>query len=156
MNKIFKTFILFWIVIFILSFFTAKAEITIIQRVGYTMALSAVAPLLLLSGKGNHQTGNKNTYSVKTIVYEPNSRKVIYRVSKDGKIYREMEKSPVYVIKGDKIYDNLSSKFVYRIEADKIYKGMEVAPFFEIKNNKVCHVLSNNVVYDIKYIPGEK
>ena len=152
MKRQFKIFIVFWSVIFVLSFFTAKAEMGIIQRVGYTMALALVAPFLMLSSKDKGQSKGKNSFGVIAEIFEPNSPKIVYRVRKDGKIYKGMEKSPVYVIKGHKVYENLSSKVCYRIEGNKIYHGMEVSPLFEIRDNKICNVLSNKVVYEIKRI----
>lgn len=155
MKRMVKLFLIFWGGIFVLSFFTAKAEMTIGQRLGYTAVLALVVPVLLLF-RGKRLAGAKQKDCAAYTGYDlevhlPLNPEVLYYI-KNQKIYKEMSVEPIYELKGNKIYPYLSPKIAYRIENNKVYKGMEISPFLEIKGNKVYQNMSNKVVYEIKVL----
>ena len=133
----------------------AKAEMSIVQRLGYTAVLALIAPVLaLFDGKrsvGAKQTGRESYLGSNLEVHLPLDPKVLYRV-KDQKIYKGMDAAPTYEIKGNKIYPHLSSMPAFRIESNKVYREMDAAPFLEVKGNKVYQNLSSKVVYEIKVL----
>lgn len=144
-------FFVFWVGIFIVSFFTASDEITFLQRLLFSGALALVAPALSLSGKKTKResVGAKNTNKLNDVdVHAPLDPKVLYRV-RSGKIYKGMAVAPTYEIKGDKIYPALSSKPVYQIKGEKVYHYLEPVPILEIKGNKIHRNLDSKVTYEI-------
>ncbi len=155
MKRLLRVFLIFWVGIFVLSFFTAKAGMPIGQRLGYTAVLALVAPVLsLFDGKrlvGAKQTGREPCLGSNLEVHHPMDPKVLYRV-KDQKIYKGMDAAPTYEIKGNKIHPYLSFKPAFRIENNKVYREMDAAPFLEIKGDKVYQNLSTKVVYEIKVL----
>ena len=155
MKRLLRLFLMFWAGIFVLSFFTAKADMTFVQRSGYTAVLALVAPILsLLNVKksvGTKQTSHSPYLDSNLEIHLPLDPKVLYRV-KDQKIYKGMDAAPTYEIKGNKIHPYLSPKPAFRIENNKVYREMEAAPFLDIKGNKVYQNLSTKVVYEIKVL----
>ena len=153
MRRAFGLFLIFGAGIFTLSFFTAKTEISMIQRLGYTVVLALVPSVLLVCGS-NRTTEIKNIsrgfHSENNLeIHFPLDPKVLYRI-KNQKIYKGMDVAPVYEMKGNKIYPHLSSKPAFRIEKNKVYRGVEVVPFLEIKGDKIYHSLSGKIAYEIK------
>ena len=149
MKRVFSVFLVFWIGLFLLTFFTAK-DLTILQRIGYTAAMAVFAALMALFGTENRKTSyNKSSGRTRVIeVRNPNSPKVLYRV-KRNKIYRNMEPAPIYEMKGNKVFLMNSPKVVYILEENKVYRNMAPVPILEIKGNKVCKPLSPKVVYEL-------
>ena len=123
MKRLLRVFLIFWVGIFVLSFFTAKVEISIVQRLGYTAVLALVAPILsLFGGKRVNETrhaGRSTGLGRNLEIHLPLDPKVLYRI-KDQRIYKGMDAAPTYEIKGNKIYPYLSSKPAFRIENNKI------------------------------------
>ena len=141
-----------WVVLFLLSFATAKSDLSLPTRILYTGVLALVATLLFF-GKGvtRKQTSGATSSGSDMDIHLPTSPKVLYRI-RSGKVYEGMAAAPIYEINGNKIYPNLSSKPAFRIEKNKVYRGMDPAPFLEIKGEKVYHNLSSKVAYEIKVL----
>lgn len=148
MRKLFYHFIFVWIIVFLISFFTAMDSITLSQRLGYTAILSAI-PALCLSSNKKSAPPQKAPAEPYYTIHRPSDPKVLYRVE-GGKVYRGLDVAPIYTVKGNKVYPNLDSKPAYRIEDGKIYRKMEAAPILEIKGRKVYRALSSKVIYEIK------
>jgi len=151
MNKYLKLYIITWVAVFVVSFFTAK-DIPLFMRILCTAGLALVVPLLEL-GKKNSRTDTSpkkvnQTQSTSYTIHEPLSPQVLYRIEK-GKVYKVFDAAPVYEIKGNKIYPNLSPQFEFRVENGKIYKRMDAAPFLEIKGDKIYYANSSQVAYEI-------
>lgn len=155
MKRLLRVFLIFWVGVFILSFFTAKVEMSIVQRLGYTAVLALVAPMLsLFGGKRSDeakQVARPTILESNLEIHLPLDPKVLYRI-KDQKVYKGMDVAPTYEIKGNKRYPNLSPTPAFRIENNKVYRGMDAAPFLEIKGDKVYKNLSSKVVYEIKVL----
>lgn len=153
MKRVLRLFLIFWIGIFVLSFFTAKTEISIVQRLGYTAVLALVAPIVSLFGgkrsDDTRQAARSTGLGSNLEIHLPLDPKVLYRI-KDQKIYKGLDAAPTYEIKGNKIYPYLSPTPAFRIENNKVYRGLDAAPFLEIKGDKVYQNLSSKVVYEIK------
>ena len=153
MKRLLKLFFIFWIGIFVLSFFTAKADLSLWQRMGYTAVLALAAPVFSLFGmkksvkKPDGCCGNLQNIEL----HLPLDPRVLYRI-KDKKIYKGMDAAPIYEVKGNKIYPYLSPKPAFRIENNKVFRGMDAAPFLEIKGDKIYHNLSSTVAYEIKVL----
>lgn len=153
MKRVIKTFMIFLVVLFVVSFFTAKLEITFIQRAGYTAGMAGIVALLSLGGgKKNAEPVSKNGQSRKIRVVDvkvPNSPKVLYQI-KRNKVYRNLAPKPIYEIRENKVYIANSPKVVYTLSENKIYRNMEPVPIWEIRGNKICVPLSPKVVYEMQ------
>ena len=153
MKKMIKVFLIFWAVLFVVSFFTAKLEITFFQRVGYTAVMAGFVALLSLgSGQKNAVPASKNSQSRKIRVVDikvPNSPKVLYQI-KRNKVYRNLDPKPIYEIRDNKVYIVNSPKVVYTLSENEIYRNMEPVPIWEIRGNKICVPLSPKVVYEMQ------
>lgn len=151
MVRIIKCFIVLWIVLIVISFFTASDSISVFARFGFT-AVMAIIGSVLFSGKTADKKSFKSSGPVdykNCDIYYPADSKVLYRI-RNGKIYKELDVIPTYEIKGKEIYPMLDPKPIYRIEGNKVYRKLEVVPVFEIKGNKVYLPLSSKVLYEIK------
>ena len=153
MKRIVKIFLLFWIVLFIVSFFTAKLEIIFWQRIGYTAVMAAITALLSLGGRKKvDKPSASNGRSRKISVIEikvPNSPKVLYQI-KNNKVYKNLDPKPVYEIRDNKVLVINDTKVVYTLSDNKIYRNMEPVPLWEIRGNQICVPLSHKVVYEMQ------
>ena len=153
MKRIVRIFLLFWIVLFIVSFFTAKLEITFLQRVGYTAVMSAITALLSVGGgKKAEKPSTSNVRSRKIRVVDikvPNSPKVLYQI-KRNKVYKNLDSKPIYEIRENKVLVVNSPKVVYAISDNKVYRNMEPVSLWEIRGDKIFVPLSTKVVYEMQ------
>lgn len=145
MKRILKFFLIVWSVIFVISFFTAKWELPLFQRLGFTAGMAGFATLIAIVGEKG-----KPPRKIRVIdILEPNSPKILYQV-KDGKIYPHLNPKPIYEIKENNICLPNSSKVVYILKGKSIHRNTEPTPIWEIRGNQICIPLSNKVVYDTK------
>ena len=153
MKRMIKVFLIFWAVLFVVSFYNAKPDITIFQRVGYTAVIAGIVALLSIGGgQKNAMPASKNSQSRKIRVVDikvPNSPKVLYQI-KRNKVYRNLDPKPIYEIRDNKVYIVNSPKVVYTLSENKIYRNMEPVPIWEIRGNKICVPLSPKVVYEMQ------
>ena len=151
MKRLSCTFIFFWVVLFIVSFFTANAELPMLQRLIYTCVMAIFAALLSVGGKNSTKTNSPRSKSRQVRVVEirvPNSPKVLYQI-KRNKVYRNLEPAPICEIKDNKVYRVNSPKVMYTLEDNKVYRNMELVPILEIRGDKICKPLSPKVVYQM-------
>ena len=84
MKRAIKVFLIFWMVLFFISFFTAKFEITFLKRIGYTAVMAAITALLSLGGGKQVEkptTPNRRSRKISVIdIKVPNSPKVVYEM----------------------------------------------------------------------------
>ena len=106
MKLTFHIFIIFWVGLFIESFFTAKTELPLLQRLSYTAVMGDFAALLSAGGKNSTKSNSPRLKSRQIRVVEirvPNSPKVLYQI-KWSKVYRNLAAAPIYEIKDNKVY----------------------------------------------------
>lgn len=145
MKRILKIFLIVWSVIFVISFFTAKWELPLFQRLGFTAVMAGFATLIVIAAEGR-----KTPQKIRVIdILEPNSPKILYQV-KGSKIYPHLDSKPIYEIKGNNICLPNSSKVVYILKGKSIQRSTEPTPIWEIRGSQICIPLSNKVVYDTK------
>ena len=151
MKRAFHIFIIFWVGLFIVSFFTAKTELSLLQRLSYTAVMAGFAALLSAGGKNSTKSNSPRSKSRQIRVVEirvPNSPKVLYQI-KRSKVYRNLEAAPIYEIKDYKVYRVNSPKVIYTLQDNKVYRNMEPVPILEIRGDKICRPLSPKVVYQM-------
>lgn len=153
MKRAIIVFLIFWMVLLFISFFTAKFEITFLQRIGYTAVMAAITALLSLGGGKQVEkptTPNRRSRKISVIdIKVPNSPKVVYQI-KRNKVYRNLDPKPIYEIMDNKVLVINSPKVVYTLSDNKIYRNMEPVPLWEIRGNKICIPLSPKVIYEMK------
>lgn len=153
MKRMVNIFLIFWVVLFIISFFTAQSEITFLQRTEYTAAMAAITALLSLSGGNKVERSyvpNEKSRKIKVIdVKLPGSPKVLYRIRRN-KVYQNLDPKPIYEIRDNKVLVVNSPKVVYTLSDNKIYRKAEPVPILEIRGNKICVPLSPKVVYEMQ------
>lgn len=153
MKRSTRIFLVFWALLFLVSFFTARLDTTFPQRVGYTAVMAAIVALLSLGGNKKADASTipkRKSRKIRVIdIKFPNSPRVIYQI-KYNKVYKNLDPRPIYEIKGDKVHIVNSPKVVYTLSENKIYRNVEPVPIWEIRENKICIPLSPKVVYEMQ------
>ena len=153
MKRAGKVFLIFWALTFVISFFTANEDFLFLQRLAATAGLGAFAALLSLcnSVKSKPITApSDKARKIRVIdIKAPNSSKVLYQV-KNNKVYKFLNPTPIYEIKGDKVYAVNSPKVIYTLSDNKVYRSLEPTPILEINNGKICVPLSPKVIYEMQ------
>lgn len=153
MKRLLTFFLIAWAIIFALTFFTARDEMSLPLRAGAAAVMAAFVTLLtatdVIHPRRNAAAG-ANQKKVRVIdILEPNSPKVLFQV-RDNKIYPHLNPKPIYEIRGNHICQPNSSKVAYTLKENNIHRGTEPAPLWEVRDGKICIPLSNQVVYDAK------
>lgn len=153
MKRAINVFLIFWVVLFLISFLTAGEDITFLQRIGYTAAMAVITALLSLGGGNKAErpsTPNGTSRKIRVIdIKVPNSSKVLCQI-KRNKVYKNLDSKPIYEIRDNKVLVVNSPKVVYTISDNKIYRNIEPVPLWEKRGNKICVPLSHKVVYEMQ------
>ena len=145
-----RVFTLFVISVFVLSFYTAKNNMGVSQRVIATAVVALVATLLVMFDGRKTVKRKRRSYPDRVFcIYLVSDPHVFYRIENE-KIYMGMDTMPIYEIRGNMIYPWMFPEPVLRIEKNAIYRGMEQEPLLEIRGNLIYHKHSDKVVYEIR------
>ena len=135
------------IIVFCVSFFTARDDIDFMTRVGYSFVMGGVGGIISIFSFSNEGTGsNKGVTNKKSrvatrqktiYIYRGAFEKALaYRVDGD-KIYQGTSARFSYILKNGKIYDGLSNRVLYRIEGNKIYRGYDRIAAYRIDGDRI-------------------
>lgn len=148
MKRIIRYFVILWIALLGISFFTASESISVFARLGFTSVMAMIGVILILGRSADKRNSGSSGYK-NCDIYYPTDSKVLYRV-RNRKKYKGLDAAPIYEIKGKELYPVLGLQPIYHIVGNKVYRKLEPAPVFEIRGNKIYLPLSSKIPYEIK------
>lgn len=132
-----------WAVLFIMCI-TMDSQLTTAQQVGYTGAMSLVAPLLYVVSERVGAAKGKR-YSV----HRAGEEAILCRIEGEW-ICPGTDERPTHYIRKGKVFAFSQKGALYIVKDGKVCRAGEEKPFLRVEGDKVYCTVSGEVLYELR------